>query len=525
MLASQSPRRSEILRQAGIPFTVRAAGVDESVLAGEQPADYVQRLAAAKAHAVEAADGETILGADTTVVVDGEILGKPENADDARRMLRLLSGRRHDVLTGICLRRGTDAIRDCVTTGVIFATLSDAEIARVRGHRRAHGQGRRLRHSGPGLEVRGAHRGRLLQRDGPARSRSSTAACAKRFRPTVDCPPPLGVYNTDKRTLDMYRLTGVAAALAMWWAGTLAGQVKIEPRPRPAPPKQDTPGPANIRVDTTLILVPVSVNDPLNRPVSGLEKENFRVFEDKVPQTITQFAMDDEPVAVGLVFDTSGSMGDKLQRSRMAAKEFFRIANPEDEFFLVEFDSAPKLRVPLTSDTGTIENELIFSKSKGSTALLDAIYLALHEMKRSKKNKKALLMISDGGDNHSRYSAEGSHQPGARKRRADLFDRRLRRRHDAGGSRRRRSLLAHISEQSGGRLFEANPVEMPDIAKKIGIELRNRYILGYSPQNLARDGKYRRITVQVVPPRGLPKLSRPLAPGLQRSRRMNLPPA
>jgi uncharacterized protein with von Willebrand factor type A (vWA) domain len=88
----------------------------------------------------------------------------------------------------------------------------------------------------------------------------------------------------------------------------------------------------------------------------------------------------------------------------MAAKEFFRISNPEDEFFLVEFDSAPKLRVPLTSDTGTIENELIFSKSKGSTALLDAIFLALHEMKRSKKNKKALLMISDGGDNHSRYS-------------------------------------------------------------------------------------------------------------------------
>ena len=148
----------------------------------------------------------------------------------------------------------------------------------------------------------------------------------------------------------------------------------------------------------------MSVNDPLNRPVSGLEKENFRLFEDKVPQPITQFAMDDEPVAVGLVFDTSGSMGDKLQRSRMAAKEFFRIANPEDEFFLVEFDNAPKLRVPLTSDTGTIENELIFSKSKGSTALLDAIYLALHEMRRSKKNKKALLVISDGGDNHSRYS-------------------------------------------------------------------------------------------------------------------------
>src|ERR1035441_1613727 len=202
----------------------------------------------------------------------------------------------------------------------------------------------------------------------------------------------------------MRRLAGAAVVLAMGLAGALRAQVKIEQRPRPTP-KQEAPGRVpNIRVDTTLVLVPVTVNDPLNRPVSGLEKENFRVFEDKVPQPITQFAMDDEPVAVCLVFDTSASRGDKLNRSRMAAKEFFRIANPKDEFSLVEFNNAPALREPLTSDTGAIENDLLFSQSKGSTALLDAVYLALHEMKHSKKNKKALLIISDGGDNHSRYS-------------------------------------------------------------------------------------------------------------------------
>ena len=128
VLASQSPRRSQILRQAGIPYRVRAADVDESVLAGESPVEYVQRLAAAKAFAIEAAAGETVLGADTTVVIDGEILAKPADAADARRMLARLSGRRHEVLTGICLRRGADAIRDCVTTGVVFATLGDAEI-------------------------------------------------------------------------------------------------------------------------------------------------------------------------------------------------------------------------------------------------------------------------------------------------------------------------------------------------------------------------------------------------------------
>jgi septum formation protein len=128
VLASQSPRRSEILRQAGIPFTVRAADVDESLLSGESPADYVKRLARAKATAVTAVDGEIVLGADTTVVIDGEILAKPSDAADARRMLALLSGRRHEVLTGICLRRGADAPCEYATTGVVFASLSDAEI-------------------------------------------------------------------------------------------------------------------------------------------------------------------------------------------------------------------------------------------------------------------------------------------------------------------------------------------------------------------------------------------------------------
>jgi VWFA-related protein len=303
----------------------------------------------------------------------------------------------------------------------------------------------------------------------------------------------------------MRRFVATVVGLAIGLAGTLAGQVKIEQRPRPAP-KKEASGRADIRVDTTLILVPVTVNDPLNRPVSGLERENFRVFEDKLPQPITQFAMDDEPVAVCLVFDTSGSMGDKLQRSRAAAREFFRIANPEDEFCLVEFDNAPNLRVPLTSDTGSIENELLFSKSHGSTALLDAVYMSLHEMKRSKKNKKALLIISDGGDNHSRYTQK---EVNSVVRESDVLIYSIgvfgggTSPEEMGGA----GLLSKISEQTGGRLLEADAAELPDIARKIGIELRNRYILGYSPQNQVRDGKYHRITVQIVPPRGLPKLS------------------
>lgn len=129
MLASQSPRRAEILRQAGISFTVRTALVDETPLPGEAPEEYVRRLAEEKARAVEAAPAETVLGADTTVVVDGQILAKPEDAADATRMIRLLAGRGHDVLTGICLRRGSQSIRDFASTRVWFAAMSEREIA------------------------------------------------------------------------------------------------------------------------------------------------------------------------------------------------------------------------------------------------------------------------------------------------------------------------------------------------------------------------------------------------------------
>ena len=297
----------------------------------------------------------------------------------------------------------------------------------------------------------------------------------------------------------------LAAGLGLLAPLLFRGQdINITPRPKPAP-KEEEQRPANIRVSSNLVLIPVTVNDPLNRPVSGLEKENFRVFDEKVQQKISTFAMDDEPIAAGLVFDTSGSMGDKLRRSRMAAAVFFKIADPEDEFFLVEFDSKPRLVVPLTQDTGKIEEELIFSRSRGSTALLDAIYMALQEMRKSKKNKKALLIISDGGDNNSRYTVKevrtliqesdvliyaigvfgGGTTP-----------------EEAGGP----ELLSQIAEQTGGRMFFANPVELPDMAKKIGIELRNRYILGYSPESHVRDGKYHHVLVTVIPPRGLPRL-------------------
>jgi Ca-activated chloride channel family protein len=286
-------------------------------------------------------------------------------------------------------------------------------------------------------------------------------------------------------------------------------QVSITPRAHPG--EKEAPAPkANIRIDTTVVQIPVTVTDQLNRFVTGLDKENFRVFEDKVEQKVSYFSSEDAPLSIGIVFDTSGSMGQKLDKSRQAVSQFFKTANPEDEFFLVEFNDRPELVNGFTSSLEEIQNKLTFTQSKGRTALLDAVYLALHTMKKAHNARKALLIISDGGDNSSRYTeseiknlvreadvqiyAIGIFEPAAGRGRSA---------EELSGP----GLLSEISEQTGGRHFPVeNLSDLPDIAAKIGIELHNQYLIGYTPSNAARDGKYRRVKVQLVQPRGLPPL-------------------
>jgi Ca-activated chloride channel family protein len=288
-------------------------------------------------------------------------------------------------------------------------------------------------------------------------------------------------------------------------------RVSITPRVRA--PKDDLPAlerRSNIRVDTTLVLIPVSVTDPMNRFVTGLEREHFRIYEDKVEQEIKQFSSEDAPLSVGLVFDTSQSMGSKLQKSRQAVAQFFKTANPEDEFFLVQFSDRPTLTVPFTHDTEEIQNRLTFTQSKGRTALLDGIYLAMNHMKKAHNPRKALIVISDGGDNSSRYT-ESEIKNAVREADVQIYAigifepiaGRGRTPEEMAGP----GLLTEIAEQTGGRHFPVeNLNELPDIAAKIGIELRNQYVLGYTPKNQERDGKYRRVNVKLVQPRGLPPL-------------------
>ena len=262
----------------------------------------------------------------------------------------------------------------------------------------------------------------------------------------------------------------------------------------------------NIRADKNLVLVPVSVVDQKDRPVVGLKRRQFRVFDNRAEQSIESFSMEDAPLAVGIVFDTSGSMRGKLRRSRMAVKAFLDSANREDEFLLVEFNDRPALSVPLTGDPLQIETRLAHTEPKGNTALLDAIYFGVAEIEKSAKARQALLVISDGGDNHSRYRARelarfvgesnvliytlGIYSPTATP--AEL----------AGPA-----LLSWVAEQTGGREYSVDPAELPDIAAKIGVQLRNEYVLGFSPGSEPRDGRYHALRVKMVRTPGLPQLA------------------
>ncbi len=264
-----------------------------------------------------------------------------------------------------------------------------------------------------------------------------------------------------------------------------------------------------IQVDVNVVLVTVTVTDPLNRLVTGLEKEHFRVFENKREQEVQHFSSEDVPISLGVVFDASGSMSNKMGKSRMAALEFFKSANPKDEFFLVDFNDRPRLMSDFTTRVEDIQDQLVFTKAKGRTALLDAIYLAMNHMRHARHRKKAALIISDGGDNSSRYSGN---EVKSLVREADIqiYAIGIYSPYHSRGTTEEMSgpgLLNDLTQATGGRQFPVDNLnELPDVAAKISLELRNQYVLGYVSTNRVKDGKWRKIKVKLSPPRGLPRL-------------------
>jgi VWFA-related protein len=270
---------------------------------------------------------------------------------------------------------------------------------------------------------------------------------------------------------------------------------------------QDLP---KFKADSTLVLIPVSVTDPSNRFVLGLRPQDFQILEDGVEQKIVNLSGEDTPLSIGLLYDRSGSMGDKQQTARQALGQFLKTMNRSDEAFLVDFADEAAVAQSFTSRIEDLDLKLAFLQPGGLTALLDAVHLGLHEMKSARNPRKALLIVSDGGDNHSHYTAK---EIQGLVREADVqiyamgvFEPSISlglSTEEVSGPR----LLAEISEQTGGRAFSATAAsDLPGVAARIGIELRNQYVLAYQPSNQEKDGKYRRVEVRVTPQTGLPAL-------------------
>jgi Ca-activated chloride channel family protein len=310
------------------------------------------------------------------------------------------------------------------------------------------------------------------------------------------------------------------AMLSLLIACALIAPPAIGQKPGPSIPPNDPGKPSadkpkrserTIRVDVDLVLVNVTVTDPFNRLVTGLEQENFRVLEDNVEQEIVHFSSEDVPISIGVIFDMSGSMSNKVDKARLAAVQFFKTANPQDEFFLVSFNDRAELISSFTSSVEELQNRLMYTAARGRTALLDAIYLGLSQMRGARNAKRALLIISDGGDNHSRFN-ENDIKNFVKESDVQLYAVGI---YDPLGSRSRTSeelngptLLSEMTEMTGGRAFPVeNLNDLPDTAAKISMELRNQYVLGYKPSNHQRDAKWRKVKVKLRPPKGLPPLN------------------
>jgi len=276
------------------------------------------------------------------------------------------------------------------------------------------------------------------------------------------------------------------------------------------PPRSSGVPATVLRVDSSLVLIPAHVTNAAGAPVTSLIKEDFRLSEDDVEQTIANLAQDDAPVSVGVLFDASASMKGKMLKSCEAVAAFFKTANPEDEFFLVKFGERPKLSVPFTTDSDQLYHAILRTKPFGQTPLLDALQLAAAQMKKARNARKVLVILSDGGDNWSRRSPRQVElallESDVAVYAMGIFDSDYSTKNtseERGGP----ALLERLAEQTGGRHFPVDRLDdLPAITTRIGRELRSQYVLGYYSTNKSRDGKYRRVRLSAAAPKEHPRL-------------------
>jgi Ca-activated chloride channel family protein len=289
--------------------------------------------------------------------------------------------------------------------------------------------------------------------------------------------------------------------LACLPAITLAEQPTVSINPR-ARLRSNSPRP-DIRVDIKLTVIPVTVTDPVGAAYAGLTREDFRLFEDGVEQEVRYLSSDDSPVSVGVVFDASQSMEGKIDQSRAAVSRFFNTTNRGDEFFLVEFNNAPRMLCDFTSDTEKIEKTLVNIQPKSWTALFDAVYLGVRKMKPAKNPRKALLILSDGGDNYSRYT-QSEMKALVREADVSIYSIAL---VGSGLLRRHVGMLRGLSDQTGGHVYEVEKMgDLAEAVAKASAAIRNQYLLAYVSSNTNNDGMYRKIQVRVNPRPDAPRL-------------------
>jgi len=316
--------------------------------------------------------------------------------------------------------------------------------------------------------------------------------------------------------------TPAATATPMPSQSPLIQPVPAAPSSSPATSQQQqrrangqTGNDEHLIINTDLITLTVTVTDPMGRYVSGLQKNAFAIFDENQPQEIEFFSDDDSPVSVGVIFDVSGSMsGEKVRRAREALRHFIETSHDHDEYFLIGFNQRAQLLLDRTNDGDAVLNKLTFVDTHGSTALYDATYLGVEKVTRGRHPKRAILIISDGQDNNSRYTFSEV--------------RRLLRESDvvvyavgintgdptSSLDAEGEGVLTELAAASGGHaFFPHSSAEMDEVFEKIAVELRHQYSIGYRPSNFVNDGHWHHIKIKVTPPRGLPRLSVRNKPG------------
>ncbi len=304
-----------------------------------------------------------------------------------------------------------------------------------------------------------------------------------------------GISWQSRLTLVPQAVVFLIALLGTASAQTYFGDAHIVPERTPPRVASDHPA---IRANTDLVLVPITVLDRRERVVSGLKAGNFAVFDGKSEQTIKYFSSEDAPISLTVVLDASGSMSNKMEGAREAVRDLFGAANQQDEFNLISFGNAPRVLGRHNGSLAELDNDLAIIKPEGFTAMWDALYLGIESSREASYARRAIVLISDGGDNYSRFAEKdvrsALEEADVQLYAIGIFNHFPRTPEERAGPLR----LDEIASATGGRLISVqNSGEMVEAVEEIGRELRNQYVVGYRPEKSIRDGKWRRIRVQL----------------------------